>query len=220
MAMRNVTPGQAKFSTSKTEIIHILVSALILSVAMTLIFRSGSTKNYFEYNFGDSWIAVLFGVMFVLVLLSFVGHELGHKFVAQRYGLWSEYRMYPMGLLLALMMSLVGFFIAAPGAVYIRGDYMTQEQNGKVSMAGPMVNIVLAIIGMAGTLVFNHSGLVVPMLLLMTMNASLALFNLLPFPPMDGSKIIGWNTPAWIGLIAIAGLLFVARFMLPDLYWA
>ena len=97
---------------------------------------------------------------------------------------------------------------------------MTMDQNGKISMAGPMVNIVLAIVGFAGVLVFNHSALLVPMYLLMTMNASLALFNLIPVPPMDGSKIISWNFMAWAGLIAVAGLLFVSRWFLPDLYWA
>lgn len=218
--MRNITPGKANFTTSRTEIVHILISAAVLSLAMALIFRSGSITNYFEYHFGDSWAAVMFAVMFVLVLLSFVGHELGHKLVAQKYGLWSEYRMYPAGLLMSLVVSMFGFLIAAPGAVYIRGTYMTEDQNGKISMAGPMVNIVLAVIGFTGVMVFNHTSLLVPMYLLMTMNSSLALFNMLPVPPMDGSKIIGWNTMAWAGLIAVAGLLFVSRFLLPDLYWA
>ena len=81
--------------------------------------------------------------MFGLVALSFIGHELGHKIVAQKFGMWSEYRMFPMGLALSLVMSLVGFLIAAPGAVMIRGNGITNEENGRISIAGPAVNMVL-----------------------------------------------------------------------------
>ena len=201
MAMRNITPNKAKFSTSRMEIAHISISAVVLSTAMALVFRNSSITNYFEYYLGNLWALGMFGVMFVLVLLSFVGHELGHKLVAQRYGMWSEYRMFPRGLLLALALSLVGFLFAAPGAVMIRGDYITQEQNGRISIAGPLVNLVLAAVGLIGVLMFNHTALLVPMYLLLTMNASLALFNLLPIPPLDGSKIIGWNNMLWIGCL-------------------
>jgi len=44
-----------------------------------------------------------------------------------------------------LLFSLFGFIIAAPGAVFIRG-MITRERNGKISLAGPMTNIVLAIL--------------------------------------------------------------------------
>ncbi len=220
MAMRNITPGKTSFTTSRTEITHILIASVVLSLAMAFLFRSGSVTNYFEYHFGDLWAPVMFGVMFVLVLLSFVGHEMGHKLVAQKYGLWSEFRMFPMGLILSLFMSVFGVLIAAPGAVVIKGRYMTMDQNGRISMAGPMVNIILAIVGLAGVLLFNHTAILVPMYLLFAMNSSLALFNLIPFPPMDGSKIIGWNLPVWLGLIAVSGLLFLSRWILPDLYWA
>ena len=220
MAMRNITPQKVPFSTSRTEIVHILISAVVLSLAMAIIFRGGSIQYYFEYYLGDLWAVGMFGVMFLLVLLSFVGHEMGHKLVAQKFGMWSEYRMYPMGLMLSLVCALVGFLIAAPGAVMIRGDYITNEQNGKISIAGPMVNIVLAAVGLLGVLLFNHTAMVVPMYLLLTMNSVLALFNLLPFPPLDGSKIISWDLMIWICCIAIAGMAFASRFFLPDLYYA
>jgi len=220
MGMRNITPQKVSFTTSKVEIAHILISAIVLSVAMALVFRGGSIENYFEYYLGDLWAIGMFGVMFVLVLLSFVGHELGHKFVAQKFGMWSEYRMYPMGLMLSLVLALCGFLIAAPGAVMIRGDYITNEQNGKISIAGPLVNIVLAAVGLVGTMLFNHTALVVPMYLLLTMNSVLALFNLIPIPPLDGSKIISWKIAVWAGCMAIAGLAFASRYFLPALYFA
>jgi Zn-dependent protease len=40
------------------------------------------------------------------------------------------------------------------------------------------------------------------------LNFVLALFNLLPFPPLDGSKIFMWSRMAWISLIITAGTIF------------
>lgn len=218
--MRNITPGQTK-RFSRTEARDIAVSVAVLSLALTIMFyRSSSIRGYFEHHAGGMWPAVMFLTMFVLVVLSFVLHEMGHKFVAQDMGYWSEYRMYPMGLLLSLIMSLFGFLIAAPGAVYIRGDGISDRDDGRISIAGPLVNIVLAIIGVAGCLLLNNTALVIPFYLLMVLNGALALFNMLPFHPLDGSKIYRWDRTVYVACLVIAGLLFASFWIMPDLYWA
>lgn len=170
--MRDVTGYTGRrITTSRIEVRDILISAVVLSVAFSIMFRSGSIMNYFQHYFGDLKYVGLFGMMFALVALSFIGHEMGHKIVAQRYGMWSEYRMFPFGLLLSLAMSLVGFMIAAPGAVMIRGDHITPEENGRISIAGPLVNLVLAFVGIVGCLALNHTAFVIPFYFLMSMNA-------------------------------------------------
>ncbi|MDO5826532.1 MAG: site-2 protease family protein, partial [Methanosphaera sp.] len=40
-----------------------------------------------------------------------------------------------------------------------------------------------------------------------SVNSFLALFNLLPIPPLDGSKVIRWNLPLWLITIVISGIL-------------
>lgn len=74
--------------------------------------------------------------------------------------------------------------------------------NVMVSAAGILANLLIAIIGFTVFKVLLMTGVVaptrlalqepVPMFLtyLLTMNISLAVFNLLPFPPLDGSKIL------------------------------
>ena len=92
--------------------------------------------------------AILFILPIVMVGVGtgFILHELGHKFVSMKYGYWAEFKLWPQGLLVALVTSFLGFVFAAPGAVYTYANYMTDEINGKISIAGPIVNIVLAII--------------------------------------------------------------------------
>ena len=79
--------------------------------------------------------------------------------------------------------------------------------NVMVSIAGILANLFLAICGFIAIKVLLHTGwwfetgsLQEPIRLflqmLLTMNISLAVFNLLPFPPLDGSKILETFLPA------------------------
>ncbi len=217
--MRYATSAPAKFS--KIEIRDILISILVLSLAFVIVFvNTPFMTTYFKYYMGDLWILGMFGMMAVIVVFSFLLHEFGHKFTAQRFGLWSEYRMFPNGLIITVLVSFLGFLFAAPGVVYIRG-YVTPEQDGKISIAGPLVNIVLAIVGLVGACAFNGNPLVVFFYLLFTLNASLAMFNLLPIGILDGYKIMRWNNVYWGIAFAIAAVLFFSRWfeILPDFYY-
>lgn len=216
---RDADPKPYQFS--RIEVRDLAISVLVLTLAFMLMFRNtGFIRDYFESRLGSVWPAGVFILMMAVVILSFVVHELGHKFTAQRYGLWSEYRMFPMGLLFALVMAAVGFLIAAPGVTYIRG-YVDTEQDGKISLAGPMTNIVLSIIGLAGCIVFNGNPIIILFYLLFVLNASLALFNLLPIGILDGAKVLKWDAGTWLICIIIAGILFCSRMigLLPDLYY-
>lgn len=206
---------------SKIEIRDILVSVLVLSIAFLIMFRNNEfVTGFFKHYLGDLWFLGMLVMMSAIVVLSFLLHELGHKFTAQNMGLWSEYRMFPVGLIVTLVFSAIGFLFAAPGVVYISG-FVTQEQDGKISLAGPAVNIVLSIIGLIGCIALNGIPIVVVFYLLFSLNAALALFNLLPIGILDGSKIMRWNNSVWLVAIIIAGLLFFSRFLglLSDLYY-
>ncbi|MBR4685394.1 MAG: site-2 protease family protein [Candidatus Methanomethylophilaceae archaeon] len=151
---------------------------------------------------------VLFLFCLVLVVVSFLFHEFGHKFMAQKFGLWSEYRMWPAGLGITLVTSLLGFLFASPGAVVIMGN-MDKEMNGKVSIAGPIVNIVLCVIGIVVFSLTTNTLTYIFFFMLANINAILALFNLIPIPPLDGSKIFAWNKVIWGIAIAIAAAEFI-----------
>ena len=218
--LQRVNPGYGKPRFSKTEIRDIFISIVVLSIAFTLLFRNGSIFDFFELRLGQGMGYVgLFGMCLLLVVMSFLFHEFGHKFMAQKYGLWSEFRMWPIGLVLTLVTSLIGFLFASPGAVMIAGN-MDEKMNGMVSIAGPAVNIVLCVIGIIGWLATNGTDFVIFFYMLTSLNAWLAIFNLIPVPPLDGSKIIYWNLIVWGVAIGIAVALFLLmRFVLPAPYY-
>ena len=127
--------------------------------------------------------------------------------------------MFPAGLFITLITSVMGFLFAAPGAVMIEGR-ADKRENGIISIAGPAVNIVLAVVGIAGCLAFNYTPAVLFFLMFASLNASLALFNLLPIPPLDGSKIWQWNMPVYVAalLAAVLEMTYIYAWM-PDLYY-
>ena len=59
------------------------------------------------------------GIAVVSVATGFILHELAHRFVSRKFGCHAEFRLWNLGLLLAVFTSLMGFLFAAPGAVYI-----------------------------------------------------------------------------------------------------
>lgn len=199
-----------KFSFSRTEIREILISTAVLSAAFAVAFSNGILNISIE----QFPVMILFS--FISVGIGFLAHELiGHKLIAQYFDLFAEYRMWKNGLVLALLSSLAGFVFAAPGAVMISrsidlwGSHVpvTKKRMGIIAMMGPVVNLVL------GAVFFVLNALAPSSLftIAMQVNIWLALFNMLPVPPLDGSKILAWDKRIWAGLFAV---LIVAFFFL------
>jgi Zn-dependent protease len=205
--LRRVDPGyktpRGKISFSRTEIIHITVALVVLSLAFThILYRAGNVL----YRDEVVNILALLAISAVLVFCSFILHEFGHKFVAQRFNAWSEFRIFPMGLVMALLSSLMGFLFAAPGAVYIRGQ-IDKEMNGKISLAGPGVNFVISAIALVLCFLMGPGSVAYFVIAsLAYLNAFLGLFNMIPVLPFDGSKIIAWDIRIYLLTVAVGAV--------------
>lgn len=175
----------------------------------------------------DPLVALIyFGISLFTVGIGFILHEMAHKFTAIRYGYWAEFRKDNSMLLIAVALaSLVGFVFAAPGATVIYntsadGRGLTREQNGKISAAGPVINLLLCIPFAA--LVLFGSSLITPSGTLVTqigifgvqINAMIAAFNLLPISILDGRKVMSWSIPVFAVLIIASFGILVGSFYL------
>jgi len=184
---------------SKKEIKHISLASLVLA----LVFGFDDKAPTFVLV---HWLSNYFYIL-ILVLIALLVHECAHKLVAKKYNYKTEYSLWeikrygfarkaiaakniPIGILLALFFiffsaalsngSLLVPFAAVGTFTLIKtkviGKTYSPVEEIKISLAGPLTNIALAIIFL-------------PFQTFSFINAVLAVYDLLPLPSLDGSKI-------------------------------
>ena len=192
------------------RIIYIIIAIMVLSTLVQYVSNPGA----------------LFGLLVSIpgVLIAITFHEFAHGFAAYKLGdntAKNEGRLSlnpldhldPIG---TLMLLFAGFGWGKPVHVnptnYTRRISM-EKGEAIVSLAGPLMNIILAFIfaiiycaiyKFAGLAFINSTEGNIVMLLIastISINIGLGVFNLIPLPPLDGSKIImpflPYNAKQW-----------------------
>jgi Zn-dependent protease len=146
---------------------------------------------------------------FVATATGFIIHEMGHKFVAIRHGYVAHFRLWMWGLLLTLFIVVFsggGIVFGAPGAVYIAPAAVAyygydatyrprdpEQENMIISAAGPGINLAFAVAFLSLFLVAPSGFLGTVAFFGFELNVGLGSFNMIPVPPLDGSKIFRKN---------------------------
>lgn len=192
---------------------RILYVVLVLIVISNIITRLTSK---------DSILATLVTLPAILIAITF--HEFAHAFAADRLGDDTPRRqgrltlnplahIDPVGFVLLIV---AGFGWGKPvqiNPVKFKRNISMNKGEVIVSIAGPLMNFVLAIIStifMALVFKFNWFSnvdvkaywlIILFILELILINVGLGVFNLIPLPPLDGSKIISgilpYNARSW-----------------------
>ncbi len=181
---------------SKKELQDLGKAWLFISLAFAIVFRKAGNLLFYETLF----------ISALTVGLGFLLHELAHKFVAQKYGYWAEFRSDDKMLLLAFAMSFFGFVFAAPGGVLM--PRMGLKKEGIVAIAGPVTNILLSLVFFGlnfwqPNYIFSFG---------LYINSFLAIFNLIPFPGFDGKTVFQWNKIVWGTCALVAGIVLYIPF--------
>jgi Zn-dependent protease len=174
------------------------------------------------------------------LLVSLVLHELAHAYVATwlgdpspradgRLSLNPIVHLDPLGTTMFVLTALVSDFIfgwAKPVMVNPRHFRRPQVDMALVAAAGPATNLLLALGCVAWLVHGNPEGTLADVLVrAFEVNVVLGIFNLIPVPPLDGSRILGavlprhlyvrWSQLDQIGMIA----LFVVIFVFNQQFW-
>jgi len=193
---------------SNQEKIDLLISLITLSVAFTIVLvQFNLTSILASGSFGYLPIVIAAPIALVAVGTGFVFHELAHRQAARHFGFVSEYRAwYPILGLAVVFAFLTGWILAAPGATYFFGQNVTRKQDGIISVAGPVVNVLLGIFLLVLSLAFTNELLQVILIASARINFFFALFNLLPIWILDGKKVLAWNPGIWFLAILIPAI--------------
>ena len=196
-----------KISSISSRELYALTAALLvlgLSFSMRYMFDSLRASDTVE----------IFLLTLLVIGTGFLGHELAHKFSAQRYGCWAEFKLWTVGAIMALLFAVIsyGYFIfAAPGAVFIAsrssyfGETIDRKANGIISLVGPLVNAAAAAafgIALAASTSLGYGDLVIGgvfqfLRVGLQINLLLGAFNMIPFFILDGQKVFTWDRRAW-----------------------
>lgn len=159
---------------------------------------------------------MLLYILTMVLMLGFIMpvHECAHGLMAkalgddtaERAGRLTLNPMAHLNLYGALLMFLIGFGWAEPvpvSPVRFRNQKRRQGYMALVAFAGPLSNLIMALLGAiiyrAG-LCFRMSeefyfGFTYVMMYIVILNIGLAVFNMLPIMPLDGSRIFNWILP-------------------------
>lgn len=159
------------------------------------------------FSAGKEQLITMLIARVIIILLILPLHEFAHAWAARKCGdrtaeaagrltLNPFSHIDPIG---AILLLVSGFGWAKPVPVNTR--QMDNPKKGMIltSLAGPLSNLLVAFVGvvifrvLSELTAFQGSGAAVIMMVLyffITVNLGLAVFNLLPIPPLDGSNVI------------------------------
>ncbi|MBL7141492.1 site-2 protease family protein [Patescibacteria group bacterium] len=182
--------------------------------------------------------------LYIVIVLSAIFHEYAHAWTAYQLGdptaknegrltLNPLVHLDPIGTVILPLFLLFtsGMFLGWAKPVPYNPHNLRDLKYGtlKVAIAGPLANLLIALVlGLilrffSGPILAYSATLPVFLGLIIYVNIFLALFNLLPFPPLDGSKIFAdlfpnqWRHLMQLGMIGIFIALFIAFFILSPI---
>lgn len=165
--------------------------------------------SYYLYS-PEALLALVLSIPGVIIAMTF--HEFAHAWMADKLGDDTPRRqgrltlnpfkhMEPIGMLMLLF---AGFGWGRPVEINSNNFNRTisiRKGNALVALAGPAINLILAIVfsiiyafilAFGGTFILTQTGQIISSIIvyIISMNVGLGVFNLIPLPPLDGSKIL------------------------------
>lgn len=178
---------------SLEEIFYLLVLTLVIAyIFMGDVKLRPRTVYDMMYPRKFFWKEFQFAAM--IAAPGVILHELGHKFVAMGLGYSASFFIWPFGLFLGVFLKVIGspFVLIAPG--YVGLSNVTNNLDYRIiAFAGPLVNLIIfslcwyIIKKYRNKLNFKNLALIN---LTKKINGVLFVFNMLPIPPLDGSKVL------------------------------
>ena len=189
---------QKGITTSPKEIKHLAVAAaLIVGIGFSIgLYTSIPALVQLFGSFPFQWTLGMIAVFAVILVVSMLTHEMAHKTMAQKNGLWAEFRLTTWGIVITFISIFLPFRMISPGAMMIAGS-PNGDEIVKISIVGPLTNLAFSSALLAAAFYFPPAGFGGMLFFASYINAFMAVFNLIPFGILDGYKIFSFNKTLW-----------------------
>jgi hypothetical protein len=189
------------YSWEERELRDILLSIL----AITFIFAFNDKAESFELM---HWL-MHYALTFAIVFVSFFAYDFAMKAAALHQGFRAEYRMWPMGIAISIIVTLLtkgNFYLILAGGLFVHhmmilrlGKFrygLNVMAQGTIAAAGPVANLFLMTLSLAMARqlmimpeLFNYAAMI---------NGYMMIYQLLPIPRLNGIHIFFMSRLAYI----------------------
>ncbi len=201
---RNISVGLAKKTSiglTHTEILVAIAGALLIGIATLVALREAFAVNTIALYVVTGGVAITL-------------HEMGHRYAAHHQKVETEVKFWELG---AVIMFVTGWFA---GNVFAQPHRTVMEESesanhpveGKISLAGPAVSIVLGIITVPFLFIGGDITRIASVLLMLTL--LIAVYHLMPFEPMDGKAIYHWDKRVLVAVLVPLMVVYYYLFLL------
>ncbi len=186
---------RSSFTVTKFEVAAYAVALSVLTFAFAYV--KAPTLNEI--------LVIIPTVLATSILVEFTKNYV-ISVIARIEGVWTEYRLWYFGLALFLFSSFV-FRVpfSSPGRLTHNAPKFTKKSLGLISAVQVLIPFAFAMVFyglfISGYTLIGNIGIV--------MCLTMALFDSLPIPPMNGKDIYDWNKLLWLGLFTSAFTLYM-----------
>ena len=181
------------FMLTKREVFSIAISIAIITFAFS--YAKAETLNQ---------ILPLIPVVLATAIIVDLVKDLLRSIIARGQGVWSEYRLWYFGTIMFLVSSIVFKApFASPSRIIHHSQKFTKRSVGLVSLTAVVVPLafgaIFYMLFVNGFTLIGNMGLIICL--------TMAFFDIIPIPPMNGKDIYDWSKVLWL-------ILFIASFAL------
>lgn len=183
--------------------------ALVIGIGLSI----GVYGNFSGFN--PQWSLGAMVVFACVMTASFLMHEIAHKVLAQKAGMWAEFRLTTWGAVLTFITVFLPFKMIAPGAMMIGGNPPSARDMIKIAIGGVITNMIFATVLLGLVFLLPPNAYAGALFFSAYINSLMAVFNLIPIGVLDGYKIFMLNKKVWVlAFIPAVVLIVITGWML------
>jgi hypothetical protein len=186
--LRKVAPKLRETHFMRMHIVEIsatIIGAAVYGFSFMIAKKAGFTPDIFILYLATAGVAITV-------------HEVGHRYIAHHYRDAVEIQLWDVGIITMFVTALLtGVVFAKPTRNIVSNAAALQKgELGRIMLAGPGLSLIIAAISVP--FLFLGGVYTEVATLSIMFNLLIGTYHMMPFPPMDGKAVLGWNGYLWL----------------------